>query len=106
MIIDTLSNHPEQLEVVATMIHNEFVQKKKGTTSYDKVRGFLDKKLDASYPVTFVALDDVTCVGTVSLFENDLNKRPAYTPWLASLFVEKAYRNQGMICSPKSRQLK
>ncbi len=69
MIIDTLSNHPEQLEVVATMIHTEFVQKK--------------------------------------------NERPAYTPWLASLFVETVYRNQGiaqqlinqLIIYAKSRQI-
>ncbi|WP_410503165.1 GNAT family N-acetyltransferase [Exiguobacterium acetylicum] len=96
MIIDTLFNRPEYLEVVAKMIHNEFVQKKKGTTPYEKVRAFLDKKSDESYPVTFVALDNVTCVGTVSLFEDDLRERPAYSPWLASLFVEKAYRSQGI----------
>jgi len=96
MIIDTLSNHPEQLEVVATMIHTEFVQKKKGTAPYEKVKAFLDKKPSEPYPMTFVALDDATCIGTVSLFENDLNERLAYTPWLASLFVEKVYRNQGI----------
>ena len=93
MIIDTLSNHPEQLEVVATMIHTEFVQKKKGSVPYEQIKAFLDKKPSVPYPVTFVALDDATCIGTVSLFENDLNERPAYTPWLASLFVEKVYRN-------------
>ncbi len=113
MIIDTLSNHPEQLEVVATMIHTEFVQKKKGTAPYEKVKAFLDKKPSEPYPMTFVALDDVTCIGTVSLFENDLNERLAYTPWLASLFVEKVYRNQGiaqqlinqLIVYAKSRQI-
>lgn len=113
MIIDTLSNHPEQLEVVATMIHTEFVQKKKGTAPYEKVIAFLDKKPSEPYPMTFVALDDVTCTGTVSLFENDLNERLVYTPWLASLFVEKVYRNQGiaqqlinqLIVYAKSRQI-
>jgi len=113
MIIDTLSNHPEQLEVVATMIHTEFVQKKNRTTPYEQVKAFLDKKPSEPYPMTFVALDDVACVGTVSLFENDLNERPAYTPWLASLFVEKGYRNQGiaqqlinqLIVYAKSRQV-
>lgn len=113
MIIDTLSNHPEQLKVVATMIHTEFVQKKKGATRYEQIKAFLDKKPSVPYPVTFVALDDATCIGTVSLFENDLNERPAYTPWLASLFVEKVYRNQGiaqqlinqLIVYAKSRQI-
>lgn len=113
MFIDTLSNHPEQLEGVATMIHTEFVQKKKGTASYSQVKAFLDKKPSEPYPMTFVALDDFTCVGTVSLFENDLIERPAYTPWLASLFVEKGYRNQGiaqqlinqLIVYAKSRQV-
>lgn len=113
MIIDTLSNHPEQLKVVATMIHTEFVQKKKGATRYEQIKAFLDKKPSVPYPVTFVALDDATCIGTVSLFENDLNERTAYTPWLASLFVEKVYRNQGitqqlinqLIVYAKSRQI-
>lgn len=44
MIIDTLSNHPEQLEVVSTMIHTEFVQKKKGTAPYEKVKAFFRQK--------------------------------------------------------------
>jgi predicted N-acetyltransferase YhbS len=36
------------------------------------------------------------CVGTISLVENDLQCRPHYTPWLASLFVPEEYRKQGI----------
>jgi len=36
---------------------------------------------------------DGKCAGTVSLVSNDLKCRN-YTPWLAGLYVDKAFRNQ------------
>ncbi|KOP29157.1 hypothetical protein ADM98_09640 [Exiguobacterium sp. BMC-KP] len=113
MIIDTLFKRPEYLEVVANMIHVEFIQKKQGTTTFEEVKTFLENHPNESYPVTFVALNDLTCVGTVSLFEHDLKERPAYSPWIASLVVENAYRSQGigqqlidqLIIYAKSRQI-
>ena len=44
-------------------------------------------------PVRLVTLINGKCVGIVSVVSNDLKCRN-YTPWLASLYVDKDYRNQ------------
>jgi len=46
-------------------------------------------------PVCLVAVVDCKCVGTIALVENDL-KGKEYTPWLAALYVDPSFRNQGI----------
>ena len=94
--VESLFDHPEHLDGAAEMIFKEFVQKKESSTPYSRIRGYLDKNPNDLYPVTFIALDDDKCVGTISIFESDLKERPQYTPWLASLYVENDYRNRGI----------
>lgn len=47
-------------------------------------------------PTTFVACDGDELLGSASLVVNDLDIRPELTPWLASVFVASAARNQGV----------
>ena len=49
-----------------------------------------------TFPITLVAIKDDECVGTVSVFENDLKTQNDLTPWLASLYVNPQYRGQGI----------
>lgn len=44
---------------------------------------------------TFVALLDGRPAGTASLAAEDLDERPALTPWLAGVFVLPAFRGRG-----------
>ena len=46
-------------------------------------------------PVMLIASVNDKCVGTVSLVANDLDSS-RFTPWLASLYIDKDYRNQGI----------
>jgi GNAT superfamily N-acetyltransferase len=47
-------------------------------------------------PYAFVAHSGLQYIGSVLLIENDLESRPAYAPWIAALWVEPAFRRQGV----------
>jgi GNAT superfamily N-acetyltransferase len=47
-------------------------------------------------PTAFVAQEDDTFVGTVSIIACDEETRPHYTPWVAALWVEPDYRRRGI----------
>lgn len=47
-------------------------------------------------PLALVAVAGETVVGIVSLKRNDMDTRPALTPWLAGLFVVPAHRGRGI----------
>lgn len=47
-------------------------------------------------PCAFVAHSGPHYMGSVLLIENDLESRPAYAPWIAALWVDPAFRRQGV----------
>lgn len=51
---------------------------------------------NAPIPTTFVAHEGKRFVGTVAVIESDEERRPQYTPWVAALWVEPEYRQQGI----------
>lgn len=53
----------------------------------------------APLPFTLVAHRGDTFLGTASVIANDLAARPAYTPWLAAVFVEPEARGAGIAAS-------
>jgi len=50
----------------------------------------------ADFPFTLVALAGGSFAGTVSAIASDLDERPELGPWIASLWVEPAFRGQGI----------
>ena len=47
-------------------------------------------------PCAFVAHAGKQYAGSVLLIANDLESRPVYSPWIAALWVEPAFRRQGV----------
>ncbi|QDU27604.1 acetyltransferase [Anatilimnocola aggregata] len=47
-------------------------------------------------PTTFVGVEGTELLGSASLVEQDLDLRPEYTPWLASVFVAPEHRARGI----------
>lgn len=47
-------------------------------------------------PLTFIALDGQTLLGTVGLWRCDLISRQDLTPWLASLYIDERARGKGL----------
>ncbi len=92
--IDYLQNHPEFIETVTQWIYDEWCHKVMDRASVlQDVRGRLH---DDRIPLTLVAIAGEECVGTISIFEYDLDLRHDLTPWLAALYIHPDYRNQGI----------
>lgn len=48
-----------------------------------------------AFPLALVAVENDKVIGTVSIKQYDMDTRMNYSPWLASLYVEKAHRHKG-----------
>jgi N-acetylglutamate synthase-like GNAT family acetyltransferase len=96
MKIQNIVNNPQYIEVVSKWIYTEFFENIRHGISYDEI--FLDfsSRKKGKIPYTFVGIEKGVCVGTVSLFSNDLKKRIDLTPWLGSLYVSTDYGNKAI----------
>ena len=95
MVIENLYNHPEHVSMVSCWIYDEFV-KGKSSWSLEEVYLFFGKTNFRSFPITLIAISDERCIGTVSIFENDLKSQNVLKPWLGSLYVSPNYRGKGV----------
>jgi predicted N-acetyltransferase YhbS len=92
--IKHLLDHPEHLETVSSWIYEEFIGK--SSVNYEEIKEFFRNRFYDKLPITLIALKGNQCLGTVSLFEGDLDTRSDLKPWLAALYVDKNYRSQGI----------
>ncbi|WP_052256020.1 GNAT family N-acetyltransferase [Salinicoccus sp. YB14-2] len=96
MEIEFLSDCKDKVEDVADMIYKEFVKTSSSEMTYEDVIKFFSSVKSDSLPITLIAMEEEGCLGTVSIFENDLKVRPDYKPWLASLYVKPEYRSRSV----------
>ena len=96
MKIEKLYDNIEMAEPVTKFIYDEFVSKSKSQFTFNAVLKFIKKTNNNKLPITYVAIENNECIGTVSLFINDLTTRMDLSPWLASLVVRLDYRNKGI----------
>ncbi|SEP62614.1 Acetyltransferase (GNAT) family protein [Virgibacillus subterraneus] len=96
MKIDFLLNHPDKIKEVAEMIYKEFVVKASNGMKFEDVVKHFSNTGDNTFPITLLALENGECLGTVSIFENDLKIRDMYKPWLASLYTKPDSRSRGI----------
>jgi predicted N-acetyltransferase YhbS len=96
MRIENLVHYPQHINDVSEMIYDEFVVKANGKMTFDEVVRFFSNTKTHEFPITYIALENDVCIGTVSIFENDLKTQDRYKPWLASLYVKPAYRSKGI----------
>ena len=80
-------------ENVADWIYSEFISGIKHGISYNQLLSSIEVSYKTELPIRLIAVENDRCVGTVALEQNDLKCRD-YTPWLAALFVDKAYRRK------------
>jgi len=92
--ISHLPDAPEHLDTVSKWIFDEFVDKPEH--SFEWVKNHFRNRYKNKPPITLAALSDDYCIGTISLFENDLKTRKDLTPWLASLYVDAKFRRNGV----------
>ena len=95
MQILNLKNEPHHISTLAEWHHNEW--------SYLNPAGSIEKRIEKmqSYlgadliPSTFIA-KETELLGSAAIVDSDMDTRPELFPWLASVFVAPAYRNQGI----------
>ncbi len=94
--ISYLADSPEEIGCVARWQHQEwgnFV----GTRTLAQREARLHEHLQrAAMPTTFIAWLHGEPVGCASLIANDMPALSAWIPWLSSLYVQPAYRCQGI----------
>ncbi len=95
VMVDFLANHTVHVETVARWIFDEWDHVT--LPDMEAERAVVRARLrDDRVPLSLIALDGDQCVGTVSLYVDDLSSRPDLTPWLAALYVPPAHRNRGI----------
>src|SRR5699024_1049868 len=91
-----LSQRPEYITEVARIIHERFDLDENIKGNYKEAAAFFGGSTVKGHPITLIALEGGKCVGTVSIYKNDLAERPNYQPWLAALYVLPGYRGKGI----------
>jgi GNAT superfamily N-acetyltransferase len=93
--VDFLKHQPQHLPTVAHWIYDEWthVSCPDLDTQIMTTRSSLN---DDRIPLCLVAVEGTRCVGTISIFDDDLHQRPDLTPWLAALYVAPSHRNRGI----------
>lgn len=96
-IIKDLRECPEHLDILSQWHHEQWASLNPGQTLSDRMalmQHYFDENL---IPSTFVALgNDGSLLGSAAIIHNDMETRPQWAPWLASLFVEPTFRSCGV----------
>ncbi len=93
MEIKPLDQCREYEELVVQWLWKEFGNEK----NYKRYEMIIRHSMDPdNLPQTFVAMKEGRAVATVGLWRCDLMSRQDLFPWLASLYVDPAYRHRGI----------
>jgi predicted N-acetyltransferase YhbS len=91
-----LADHPALLLVVAIWHHDEWAYIRPGDTLERRQKRLAAECGRQQIPTTLVAVKDGAAVGSISLIVKDMDTHLHLTPWLASLYVAKEHRRQGI----------
>ncbi|MGB3867715.1 MAG: GNAT family N-acetyltransferase, partial [Xanthobacteraceae bacterium] len=91
--ISNLADRPEFFDSVADRIWRAWWQPHGVPLAYITAR-LKDGLGAAAMPRAFVAHDGETLAGTASVIASDLDERPQYTPWVAAVWIEPAFRSR------------
>ena len=96
MDIINLSERPDMIDTLAKWHFSEW-----GNLYPNETQGDFKSALQACLepvpvPSTFIAIDNDILLGSISILHKDMDIDAPWTPWLASLYVNSDYRNQGI----------
>src|SRR4051794_31833752 len=95
MLIAYLSDHPSFIPILAQWHFNQWAYL---NPANDVNRRIADMRAHGKMQIgtTFVAIENEKPIGSASLILDDMDTRPELNPWLASVYVDTAYRNKGI----------
>jgi GNAT superfamily N-acetyltransferase len=95
LTISDLRRKPEFFDAVADRIWRAWWQP--NGVPLDYIVGRLRENMVAApMPRAFVAHAGEVFAGTASIIVSDLDERPQYTPWIAAVWTEPAFRARGL----------
>jgi GNAT superfamily N-acetyltransferase len=94
-IIFNLRTEPHHILQLADWHHHEWSSLNPGQTVDQRIESMQSYLSDDLIPSTFIA-QGTHLMGSAAIIENDMDTRPELTPWLASVFVAKEFRNYGV----------
>ncbi len=96
MDIEYLGNHREVIPVLAGWIYDEWSYLYPGISLQSVEDSFRERTNRTCLPLTLVAFDNKTPVGTVSLKSFEMETRTDLVTWITSLYVAESRRRQGV----------
>ena len=96
MTIELLADHMEALPTLARWQHAEWGNLRVGDTLEARTARLEAETGRDQIPLTVVALEGATVLGSASLISHDMETRPELSPWLAGVFVAPEYRRRGI----------
>lgn len=94
--IDFLADHLNFVDEITSVWQKEWIIDK-SEKGFDRLKARILNKLNKDkIPFILVAIDVEDWIGTASLWEHDLDKRPDLTPWIAGVYVTEEYRGKGI----------
>lgn len=94
--ITNIQDDIESIPLVSQWAYKQFINGNILDLSLEEFTRIVRKRHKDSLPMNFIAKAGSEPIGTVSLFERDLNERPELTPWLGSLLVHEKWRSLGV----------
>lgn len=95
--ITDLKTEPHHIPVLADWHHYEWSSLNLGQTVDQRIESMQAYLSDELIPSTFIAKGKGNdLMGSATIIECDMDTHPELTPWLASVFVAKEFRTQGV----------
>jgi len=95
MKIINLADAPAYLQTLAAWHHEEWRALNPGQTLEQRMQK-MQAHLEGDFiPSTYLAVDG-QLLGSAAIVESDMDNRKDLSPWLASVYVDKQYRQQGI----------
>ncbi len=94
--IEYLADHTRHVPLLADWHHQQWGYLSPGDTVEERASRLYARANKKMVPAAFVAIHQQQPVGSAILVKCDMDTRPALGPWLASVFVDSAFRERGI----------
>ena len=95
-VIVELKDAAEYLQTIAEWHQAEWSHLNPGETLEQRKTRMRTYLSEAFIPSMFIALEKDRLLGTAAIVEHDMDSHRELSPWLASVYVDKHYRRQGI----------
>lgn len=96
MKIINLAEAPEHIPTIAAWHQAQWGYLNPSGTLESRIERMQRFLKGAAMPAMYICVNGKHLVGTAALVESDMDSHPELSPWLASVYVNPAYRKRGV----------